>query len=161
MGHHIIGLIGAPAALADIAERADAPAPTALPFDLGIIPLGEAQLDRLTGMAASHYDDDFIYLSAELEAALCTAAETKPLLYIETEYFGGAGGQSAALFEHGKLVWKDHETSEEAPGGRSPISEGLSRMGVAPAAGSDEFDGVGLVRFRRMEDLGLVDDEDD
>ena|SRR6218665_734618 len=161
MGHNIIGLIGAPAALLRIGEKAGAPPPTALPFDLAIIPLGETQLDRLTQESASRYDEDFIYLSVELETAIGAAAADHPLLYIETDYFGGMGGQGAALFERGTLAWKDALRDGEKAQVKSPISQGLSRLGVTAADGSDEFDALGLGHFRNMETLGLAYDDGD
>jgi hypothetical protein len=160
MGHHIIGLIGTPAALLAVADRAGAPAPTPLPFDLAIVPLGGKQLDRLTGETASRYDENFLCLSAELEAAIGAAATDGRLLYIETDYFGGIGGQGAALFEEGALAWTDSVREGTQGQGKSPISQGLSHLGIPPAPGSDEFDAVGLVRFRNMETLGLIDDDD-
>jgi hypothetical protein len=160
MGHHIIGLIGAPAVLDHLAAEIDAPAPTPLPFNLAIIPLGHAQLGRLPGAAAFNHREGYIYLSAGLEAGIGAAAPDTRLLYLETDYFGGVGYQGAVLFEGGTLVWKDLLPIGVEKLGETPISEGLARLGVTATPGRDEFDAVGLVRFRHMDDLGIVDHDD-
>lgn len=132
-----------------------------MPAGLAIIPLGHAQLDRLASDRAFNRRDGFIYLSEELEAGILRRAGDERLLYLETEYFGGIGDQGAALSEQGAVVWRAAHASDQPKAGRSPISEGLSRLGVPPAPGSDEFDGAGLGRFRSMETLGLAEDDED
>ena len=91
-------------------------------------------------------------------------------LYIETEYFGGMGTQSAALFDNGSLVWTaTHSTfqpeqrrsllariikpSTQPP--KSPISQGLEKLGVTQGDEKDEFDMLGLGRYRNLESLGF------
>ena len=167
MGHHINALIGTNEALRSLAKRLGSPAPTELSFGLVIIPLDEQRLDDLA-MSVEPAIDGFTYLTP-LMAEKIAAALSGPTLYVETDYFGGVGGQSAAYFENGKLTWRGAVSTEEPPagspladtyentahGGKSPINEGLSRLGVIRSDECDEFDQIGLRRFRSLEDLGI------
>lgn len=167
MGHQINALIGTNEALKGLVTRLGPPAPTELSFGLVIIPLDEQRLNDLA-MSKEPAIDGFTYLTP-LMAQEIAAVLGGPSLYVETEYFGGIGGQSAAHFEGGQLAWCGAESSETPPagsplaelyektsnGGKSPINEGLSRLGVIRSDESDEFDQVGLQRFRSLEDLGI------
>ncbi|MBY8822230.1 hypothetical protein [Sphingomonas colocasiae] len=116
--------------------------------------------------------DGFTYLTP-LMAEEIAAAASGPTLYLETDYFGGIGGQSAAYFENGQLTWWGAESSEEPPTGtsladlyektancgKSPINEGLYRLGVVRSGERDEFDQIGLQHFRSLEALGIDYDD--
>ena len=171
MGHHINALIGTREALKSFTAKFASPAPTELPFNLVIIPLDEQRLDVIA-MSVEPAIDGFTYLTPRMAEEIA-AALSGPALYLETEYFGGIGGQSAAYFANGQLRWWGAESSEAAPagsaladlyektanGGKSPINEGLSRLGVAGSAERDEFDEIGLQRFRSLEALGIEYDD--
>lgn len=109
-----------------------------------------------------------------MAAQIGRALDPGRALYIEADYFGGTGGQGAALFEDGALVWSASESTDDvaaprswlartlkptAPPARSAISRGLAALGVMPLVGRDEFDGLGLSRFRSLDDLGLGDED--
>lgn len=157
MGHSIIALIGPRSALAGLIGRFGHPEPVELGFDLLIMPLGEARLDMLAQFKGPPYDG-FIYLGPELESEIARAVGTGPALYVETDYSGGSGSQGAAFFEAGEARWKD-AASAGAEGRRTPISRGLASLGVSPSADEDEFDALGLGRFRSMRALGLVEED--
>lgn len=46
-----------------------------------------------------------------------------------------------------------------ATSGKSPIKEGLSRLGIVRSEEYDEFDQIGLERFRSLGDLGIENDD--
>jgi hypothetical protein len=174
MGHHINGLIGSPQSLSGLASRFGHPAPTHLEHGLVIVPLDEQRLDALA-TSDEEAIEGFTYLTATMAGEIVNALNGGRALYIETDYFGGMGGQSAALFENGALAWKDAESNltpvpspswfsrlfrrEDAPKPKSPISQGLARLGVVLEGYSDEFDRVGLGRFRSLDALGLGDED--
>jgi hypothetical protein len=177
MGHHITAIIGSRQVLRGLIDRFGDPGPTALPFDLVIIPLGYQRHDALA-MSVTPAFEGFIYLKPEKADAIGRAVGDGRALYVETEYFGSMGQQAAALFEDGVMVWQGARSTFEpykpksirerlfgqpAETARSPISQGLARLGVVASIGLDEFDSVGLGRFRSLEDLGLdeYEDEDD
>lgn len=171
MGHHINALIGTNEALKSFITRLGSPAPTELSFGLVIIPLDEQRLDAIA-MSVEPAIDGFTYLTP-LMAQEIAATVSGQTLYVETEYFGGIGGQSAAYFENGQLAWWGAESTEAPPagssladlyektanGGKSPINEGLSRLGVVRSERCDEFDQIELQRFRSLEALGIEYDD--
>ena len=91
-----------------------------------------------------------------LSEALAEATATGGgLAYVETEYFGGTGGQSATAFVDGQQVM----APQTARGGAGPINQALRRIGVERTAADDEFDTIGLGQRRSMDDYepeGLV-----
>lgn len=90
-----------------------------------------------------------------LELALAGATEAGGgLAYVETEYFGGTGGQSAMAFVDGREAM----AAQRSRGGGGPINQALRAIGVVRGA-NDEFDTVGLGERRSMSDYepeGLV-----
>lgn len=107
------------------------------------IPLGDDLLGEMEGRAAGKE-------VGGLEQALAEAtASGGDLAYIETEYFGGTGGQSAMAFANGREVMP-----LERSRGAGAINTALRRIGVLREAGKDEFDTIGLGERRSMEDYG-------
>lgn len=74
----------------------------------------------------------------------------KTIARIETDYFGGSGHQRANLRINGKKVYSE---SDEYNWGLNPINDVLKKMGVVSKNGMDEFDTVGLGKFRKNEDF--------
>jgi hypothetical protein len=162
MGHSINAVVGPIETLAKIVATAGCPAPTELCFGLAIAPLGHEQIDKLTGLAISDVAEGFKYLSPALERGLIVAAEGGAFAYIETEYFGGIGSQGAAIFSDQLPPIRMADTETDARGRPDgPINRALRSLGVRASPGQDEFDAVGLQRFRDLEALGLDEWGDD
>lgn len=66
---------------------------------------------------------------------------------IETNYFGGNGDQAAAVYQGGR------EIMAPAVATIGPINAALRHLGVQASAGLDEFDTVGLGRFRDFDEF--------
>ncbi len=176
MGHHITALIGTRQALDALNERFGPPEPTALAGHLFILPLDERRLDLLSG-SWNRAGEGFTYLGSATERGILAGIGTAEVLYLETNYFGGAGSQSAALFANGQVIWRESETFLAAVSSRKswfrrattptqkpqnyPINKGLAALGVSRSSGSDEFNSVDLGRFRSLEGLGLNRWDDD
>lgn len=64
---------------------------------------------------------------------------------IETDYFGGAGDQAAAVYS-GEIEVMAPTTAKVGP-----INEALRHLGVRESVETDEFDTVGLGRFRHFD----------
>ena len=82
------------------------------------------------------------------------ASRFGPIAYVETDYFGSAGSQSAALWRDGALVMA---LATEWAGGAghpdgAPINRALRGLGVAPDGG-DEFSVIGLGGYRSNDDI--------
>jgi hypothetical protein len=93
-----------------------------------------------------------------LERFLVEASDIAPVTYVEAEFFGGEGHQAALVWDHGMRVLEVIEPEPEAGAPAPPLREGainqaLRRLGVSVATGEvDEFDTVGLGRFRSTEE---------
>ncbi|WP_326568056.1 hypothetical protein VSH64_40660 [Amycolatopsis rhabdoformis] len=82
---------------------------------------------------------------------LAACSKAGPLTYVEAEFFGGDGTQTAQVWEAGAVVFGPVHQPEEAvalPPEGSPISQALRHLGVTVGAEVDEFDAVGLWRHR-------------
>ena len=96
------------------------------------------------------------------QTALIQAAGGGQLAYIETNYFGGTGSQAAAVFSAGEVIMRASRPISREPVRRNdPINTALRVLGVQALAGEDEFDAIGLSRFRDLESLGLTEWDDD
>jgi hypothetical protein len=139
MAHCVTGLIGKPADLAAISREHSLPWPVALVSELAILPLREVDLAPFW-TSPYETDEEWRYLSERLLVELRRwSRHHRPLMYFETEYSGGSGGQGAAVFEDGELIFGP---SWAAIG---PINHALKLMGVSIERSSqDEFQMVGL-----------------
>jgi hypothetical protein len=147
MGHYIKGLIARRETLRLL--NADFPHQPSfvLAGGLAFLPLDSENLDDLVGLGAGKRVDNFMHLTERLIQHLCTASRKGELIYVETEYFGGVGGQGAAVFWNGTLTfgpkWGDH-----------PINEALAKVGIPCGRDQiDEFATIGLMEYRSNEDF--------
>jgi hypothetical protein len=85
-------------------------------------------------------------LSQQLVDELRRSSRNGPLIYFETEYSGGSGGQGAALFQDGEIIFGPQWAEI------GPINRALKLLGISvwPPA-HDEFETVGLHRHRGAE----------
>ena len=82
----------------------------------------------------------------EITDLLAELSNICPLLYFETEYFGGEGSQFAMVFENGII------SLGPVQGSIGPINEGLHLLGVETDDDFDEFDALGLGKQRSSND---------
>jgi hypothetical protein len=73
------------------------------------------------------------------------ASKDEALVYVETEYFGGDGGQGAIVAHRGDIFFGPAE-------GDGSINAALRLLEAKKDGAHDEFDAVGLGRFRSNED---------
>ena len=147
MGHNVTGLIADKPLLWTFSERNRLHRPIALAQGLAILPLRDEDIDRFVPTPQGGQVDEFTYLSEQLMIALQEVSRDGPIMYFETEYFGGTGAQGSAVFSSGRCVLGP-ESAE-----LGPINRALQLLGVkvVPPA-LDEFETVGLHLFRRSED---------
>lgn len=112
------------------------------------IPMSDDLLGEIEGQAAgAQRSAELDMAPAGLERAMADATlEGGALAYVETEYFGGTGGQSAMAFANGREVM----APQRSRGGA--INEALRGIGLLREAGKDEFDTIGLGERRSMDD---------
>ena len=91
--------------------------------------------------------ETFLHLSDSFITALRELSRGGKICYLETDYFGGDGGQGACVFEHGTELmaptWAESGT----------INDALEMLGVKCNADEDGFDTIGLGTVRNNEDF--------
>jgi len=155
MGHHIRGFI---ARRDDLLKTADSlPGARVVPLALGF-----AFLPVTEQLAGDEEPVPFVQLGG-LTARLSTWAEEQsrgfPLVYVETDYFGGDGWQAAMTWVGGSAVFGPVRTADLWEGGKfvpTPLLEGainraVRHLGVERGSALDEFDALGLGRHRSNE----------
>jgi hypothetical protein len=152
MGHNVTGLIAIGSLLERFSIDHGLHPPVALTAGLAILALSDEDLDLLVSNSNSGHVEGFTHLSEQLTRVLQTASATTPIMYFETDYFGGVGLQGAAVFRGADTLYGP-EVAEIGP-----INGALRTLGVqvrAPAR--DEFDTVGLQRHRHTEEWIMSD----
>lgn len=122
----------------------------ALPHGLTLIPVTGDVFDRLAADHPSAAREDhppFWKFNAALEAVVLVALRFGRVAYVEADFFGGVGTQTAATWQDGAVVM-----APEQRNGPGPINEALHFLGVVPDSGQDEFAAVNLSRFRHTDD---------
>jgi len=113
---------------------------------------GEARM----GQSARAFPE-FENLTVEVAEIIRQASVGAAIAYVEGESFGNVGGQTAAVWRDGELVLPPHQVIPVVwtPEG-GPIDEALRLLGVVRLPERDEFDSVGLGRFRHTEQWRVV-----
>jgi GNAT superfamily N-acetyltransferase len=156
MGHLVTGLISRPAVLEGFSRKHLLHGPIALRGGgLAILPLREIDLKPCQPSPSDDKARVLQYLSKPLLDELGRASCEGPLIYFETEYFGGVGGQGAAVFQDGQLIFGPQWAEI------GPINHALKLLGtrIEPPA-QDEFETVSLHLHRDSEGWLRVDERD-
>jgi hypothetical protein len=88
-------------------------------------------------------------LSNGVRALAIDISHDTPVAYIATFYFGGQGGQEAAVWDKGNLQFSPTTQGHSQGWPNSSISQALRLIGVVTEQGMDEFDTVGLGKHRK------------
>lgn len=162
MGHCLRAIIGPRSTVLAFAGRWSRADLVPLPQDFAFVPLSPAlheDIVELTAVEGPSNFSEFLELSIAAVQAIAQDSQHGPLGYIETDYFGGIGSQSAAIWERGQLTfgplkqtvnWSGDEYVR-TPTGQGPINQALARMGAWPRRGMDLFDTLGLGKYRSVE----------
>lgn len=120
------------------------------------MPLDDDLRDRLhASYGTGDWEESGPALSSGDKAFAAKASQGAQLAYLETDFFGGAGVQGAAVWEDTRLVMAP-ASIEVGAGTRRPISiwpinTALKRMGIKPLAGADCFETIGLHLYRSVD----------
>lgn len=74
----------------------------------------------------------------------------KTIALISTDYFGGSGNQSAKVFMNNQKIL---DQNDEFDWKLNPINSALKLLGVNRKDGMDEFDTIGLSKYRSNGDF--------
>lgn len=162
MSHQLHAVIGPKKSAEEFSNRWRLAHPISLPQDFVMVPLTAALFDDITELMNLSDPDpftEFERLSASAEIVLREVSKFGVLGYIETDYFGGCGTQSAIAWNKGKILlgalkseitWNG-ESYKETPTAKSAINQVLSILGVWTNQKKDEFDMLSLGDFRNTE----------
>lgn len=148
MGHYIQAIIGSEHVLNNLQRRFGTSRVIALGQRLFLLPMVEAMYDALPSAPetlASELDFHFRFLDSKVISLLIDSSKEDAVAYVETEYFGGEGDQGAVVARDGKIVFGP-------AAGDGSINAALRLLGAKKETEHDEFDQVGLGRFRSNED---------
>ena len=112
-----------------------------------ILPIDADFVDSVTGAQPPNSTDTFMLLTEAFGHFLRELSRFGPLAYIETEYFGGIGGQGAAVYA-GREVILAPEWRESGV-----INRALKQIGMRRRPFADRFMALGLDAYRSNDDL--------
>lgn len=120
----------------------------------GLIPMTDelhADIIELADCDDTSPIPEFGHFSQGLLKVIERASNRGPVAYVEAEFFGGPGFQSAAVWFKGRFTLSPVRSN---PASSYPfaINLALERLGVVNAAGKDAFDTLGLGRYRATSD---------
>lgn len=147
MGHCIQAIVATP----EIADRVQSAYPWLLRVaarqGFVIIPIDADFIDSATEARPPKSTDTFMLLTGAFHDLLRELSRFGPLGYIETEYFGGVGGQGAAVYSDRQVImepdWRES----------GPINRALELIGVNRGPLGDRFSALGLGAYRSNDDL--------
>ncbi|MFF4880948.1 hypothetical protein [Micromonospora sp. NPDC000668] len=120
--------------------------------DFALLPVTPQLVVELTGSLPDFAVDERsaerpfdLVLSPALAELLARWSQPGPVAYLEAEFGGGAGYQSAAVWQGGALSWgPSFDDVLDAPREEWPINMALIRLGVEPGTWIDPFAELGL-----------------
>jgi hypothetical protein len=134
-----------------------------LPQGFAMIANTDEFFDEITNHQQSKMSAEFEVFYKLSEALISWAENVSkkgPIAYFETDYFGGTGTQSAAVWFEARLVygpcksetkWINEQLVKE-PMAEKAINRALRHLGVQQTGAFDEFDAIELGKFRHNED---------
>ena len=108
---------------------------------LSLIPMTEDLFDQINDFSDTVSIDSFEYLTENIENKILLTISERKFSYFEAEYFGGEGGQIA-------IIWQNNKRQQILSYGQNRINQVLKLFGVIAKKGQDEFDTLGLGRYR-------------
>jgi hypothetical protein len=110
-----------------------------------MIPLDTAAREHINVPMLPMTDEGHAELPETLANAARQLSQQSKLIYIEAEFFGGEGGQAAALFDQGRLTGIPCVAPDA-------INTALRWLGIEVGEHQDEFEAAGLGGRRETDD---------
>ncbi|MFD2766752.1 hypothetical protein [Micromonospora eburnea] len=124
----------------------------ALRQDFALLPVTPQFVEELTGRLPDFRADEpsaehpfQLVLSSGLAELLARWSRQGPVAYLEAEFAGGLGHQSAVVWLGGEVSWGPRfDGALDRPRAEWPINDALARLGVEPGSWIDPFAELGL-----------------
>jgi hypothetical protein len=162
MGHRLQGFIAKLEILEDVRRQSRAINLVRLPQGFAMIPNTEVVHVAIAGPEEFETPPDlqiFVYMSVPLAHWAEQLSLAARIAYVETDYFGGVGAQTAVAWDNGVIAvgpfTSAHGSVSEEPLSKAafaelPINRVLTFLGVDRGKAWDEFDALGLGKFRNI-----------
>jgi hypothetical protein len=144
MAHKVQAFVGARTILELIQRQFELSRVIDLDQGLALLPLSDELYDAIPGDLTAPSQKGFVLLTPKIVAMLKETSTYGVIGYFETRYFGGAGDQGAVFAQLGEITFGP----QAGPGS---INQMLPLLGVRRKEDRDEFDAIGLGRFRDNE----------
>jgi len=145
MGYTLKAYIGKKENLNPILEKYSESQIVDLGYGISMIPMTEELFDQINNLEVSNSIDKFEFLTDYIERKTIEAIGLRQLAYVESEFFGGQGGHIGIIWGNGKRVYFGEH-------GKNTMNEIMKRLGINRTLMKDEFETVGLSKFRHTED---------
>jgi hypothetical protein len=156
--YELHGIVGAPEVLEPLHEQFPHARPVLLDgAELALVPLCD-ELFHDIDLSGFPIGPEWAFdrLSSGVAAVLTAASRVGPVVYLEADYAGGLGRQSAVAWLDCHLVYgpnvllpdEPFPVSSSDPHSGSPIVQALRYLGVQAVGRADEFVVLGLGRHR-------------
>ena len=124
----------------------------ALSQNFGLIPITKAvqQPRDVKDMIGFDEEYPFHHLSDSVRKFALNVSFADRIAYVEAEFFGGIGYQSAVVWENGNAILGPF-LAQNLPRREMPINRVLRKLGVQTAEEMDEFDTLRLGRYRHTD----------
>lgn len=129
-----------------------------LPQGFGLLPIPGHMPERLDGDGAWPFGEVFWFLSVGVEALARRTSLAGGIAYLEAEIFGGTGTQAMVLWRGGEVCLGPVTTEftgtapDPSSSQRWPFNRALRELDADRGDALDEFDALGLGRWRHTED---------
>jgi len=164
MGHQIQCFIGKEELIRELANNWIYAQKVDLSAGFSAVPLTDhlaADMNELANLSTELAHEGFLKLSKSIELVLQNSSNNGIIGYIETEYFGGSGSQSAISYSKGNIQNGPYTTKTDwdvkalkyvnTPIGERAINSILYGMGLKQTNYMDGFDNLGLGKYRSNE----------
>ena len=145
MGYYLKAFIGNHADLSILTDRFVNATQVDIGQGLALIPMIDELFDEINNLNEEGVIENFELLNEKIEADVLSLINNAKLAYVEAEYFGGQGGQTA-------IVWNNNERDAFFPFGQNVINQVLKIFGVVANSGQDEFLTMGFGLHRHTSD---------
>lgn len=132
--------------------------PAQLTNGYGLVPITDEAFDRLGDEGPMPFGEVFCFLSAAIESLARQASAQGEIAYLEADIFGGIGSQVMVVWGAGQVSAGPVTTTFGWPPpdpSSSPdwaFNQALRHLGVERSDSFDEFDALGLGRYRNTDD---------
>ena len=125
---------------------------------LFVLPLDDDLHDTLhDSYGTGEWSDNGLQLSSGDMAFAARASKGTALAFVETDYFGGTGSQSAILWDNGQIrlgpALMNSNEARNRPQSLWPINATLRALGVSATDSNDEFEVSGLANHRSNDSI--------